>query len=290
MKIIVTGSLGNISKPLAEKLIKAGHQVTVVSSSEDRSAEIEALGATPAIGSVSDVKFLTDTFHGADAVYAMVPPNFTAANWRAFIGGIGSNYAEAIKASGVKKVVYLSSIGAHLPGGTGPIAGIHDVEQTLNTLTDVAIKYLRPAFFYVNFYGNVDMIKHANIIGSNYSGKMVMVHPEDIADVAAEEIQSDFTGKSVRYIASDERTTADVAAVLGAAIGKPALPWVEFNDTDAFGGMVQAGLPEEIAKNYVEMGTAVRNGKLWEDYEKHKPTVLGKIKLEDFAAEFAKAF
>ncbi|HTH81676.1 MAG TPA: NAD(P)H-binding protein [Mucilaginibacter sp.] len=290
MKIIVTGSLGNISKPLTEKLVKAGHQVTVVSSNEDRSAEIKALGASPAIGSVNDVKFLTDTFTGADAVYAMIPPNFTAPNWRAYIGGIGSNYAEAIKASGVKKVVYLSSIGAHLPTGTGPIAGIHDGEETLNALTGVAIKHLRPAFFYLNFYGNVDMIKHANIIGSNYSGKMVLVHPEDIAEVAAEEIQSDFTGKTVRYIASDERTTADIAAELGKAIGKPNLPWVEFNDDDAFNGMVQAGLPEEIAKNYVEMGTAIRNGKLQEDYEKHKPAALGKIKLEDFAAEFAKAF
>jgi uncharacterized protein YbjT (DUF2867 family) len=220
----------------------------------------------------------------------MVPPNFGAANWRAYIGGIGSKYAEAIKAAGVKKVVNLSSIGAHLPEGTGPISGIHDVEQIFNTLTDVAIRHLRPAFFYINFYGNVDMIKHANIIGSNYSGKMVMVHPEDIASIAAEELQNDFTGISVRYIASDERTTTEVAAVLGEAIGKPNLPWVEFNDADAFSGMVQAGLPEEIAKNYVEMGTAVRTGKLWEDYNLHKPAAFGKIKLEDFAVEFAKAF
>ena len=134
MKITVTGSLGNISRPLAQNLVKAGHQVTVVSSKKEKTAEIQALGASAAIGSVEDVAFLTGAFSGADAVYTMVPPNFAAENWRGYISGIGANYAKAIKASGVKKIVNLSSIGAHLPEGTGPIKGLFDVEHTLNAL------------------------------------------------------------------------------------------------------------------------------------------------------------
>jgi uncharacterized protein YbjT (DUF2867 family) len=292
MKIIVTGSLGNISKPLAQNLIKAGHEVTVISSKEEKSAEIKALGATPAIGSVGDVAFLTRIFSGADAVYTMVPPNLAATNWRGYISGIGHNYAEAIKASGVKKVVNLSSIGAHLPDGTGPIKGIYDVEHTLNALDGVAVKHLRAGFFYVNFYGNVDMIKHMGILGSNYgeNTNLSLVHPTDIADAATEELQHDLTGKSIRYVVSDEHTAGETAAILGAAIGKPDLKWVEFSDADALAGMLQAGLPEEIAKNFTEMGTATREGKLWEDYAKNKPAVLGKRKLEEFAKEFAKAF
>jgi len=82
MKFVVTGSLGNISKPLAEKLVAAGHQVTIISSKADKTAQIEVLGASAAIGSVDDVVFLTQTFTGADAVYTMVPPNFGAANWK----------------------------------------------------------------------------------------------------------------------------------------------------------------------------------------------------------------
>ncbi len=291
MKIIVTGSLGNISKPLTQTLVEAGHNVTVVSSSSARAVEIKALGATPAIGSVEDVKFLTDTFKGADAVYAMVPPNFGAVEWKKWIAGVGQNYADAITANGIKKIVHLSSIGAHLEDGTGPVTGIHRVEEIYNKLDGVAVKHLRPGFFYTNFYANVDMIKHANIIGSNFGAdtNMVLVHPTDIAIAAAEELQTDFTGKSVRYIASDEKTAGEVAKALGAAIGKPELPWIEFTDADNIAGAVGAGLPEEIAINYTEMGTSVRSGKMFEDYYKHKPG-LGKIRLEDFAKEFATTF
>jgi len=292
MKLTITGSLGNISKPLAEILIAVGHEVTIITSNADKVSAIEALGARAAVGSVEDVAFLTNAFTGKDAIYTMVPPNFGASNIREFIAGVGKKYAEAIKASGVKKVVNLSSIGADLDGGTGPISGLHDVEQTYSQLDGVAIKHLRPAFFYVNFYANVDMIKHAGILGSNYGAEtpLVLVHPQDIADAAAEELQQDFTGHSVRYIASDESTAADVARTLGAAIGKPELPWVEFTDEEALQGMIQAGLPEVMAQSYVEMGDATRSRKLYEHYFNNKPASFGKIKLEDFAQEFKQAF
>ncbi|RZM28753.1 MAG: NAD-dependent dehydratase [Pedobacter sp.] len=292
MNITLTGSLGNISKPLAETLVAAGHAVTVITSNEDKVAAIEALGAKALVGSVEDVDFLTEAFSGKDAVYTMVPPNFGAADIRKFIASVGEKYAQAITASGVKQVLNLSSIGAHLDGGTGPIAGLHDVEQTYATLEGVAIKHLRPAYFYVNFYGSIGMIKHASILGSNYDAEtpLVLVHPNDIAAAAAEELQQGFTGHSIRYVVSDESTAAEVASVLGAAIGKPELPWVEFNNEDTLQGMIQAGLPEVMAKSYVEMGDATRSRILFGHYFDNRPAKLGKIKLEEFAKEFAQAF
>jgi len=293
MKFVVTGSLGNISKPLAEKLVAAGHSVTVVSSKADKVAQIEALGAKAAIGSVDDVAFLTQTFTGADAVYTMVPPNFGAGDWKKYIAGIGENYAEAIHTSGVKNVVNLSSMGAHMPERCGPVSGLFFVEKSLNALEGVNVKHLRPGFFYPNFLANVGMVKHMGIIGGNYGegATLVIVHPEDIAEVAAEELLSlSFKGKSVRYIASDEKTTNEVAAILGKAIGKPELPWVNFKDEETLGGMLQAGVPEEIAKNYAEMGAAMRSGEMDSDYLKNKPAVFGKTKFEAFAPVFAAVF
>ncbi|MGN8070794.1 NAD(P)H-binding protein [Mucilaginibacter sp. SG564] len=292
MKITVTGSLGNISKPLAKQLIRAGHQLTIISSNAEKAAAIEAIGATAAIGVVTDVEFLTRAFTGADVVYTMVPPYFGANNFREYVRSIGKNYAEAIEKASVPRVVNLSSIGAHLDAGTGPIAGMHDVELELNKLSNVAIKHLRAPFFYVNFEGNIDMIRNMGILGSNYpaTARLVMVHPEDIAAVAAEEIQQEFTGKSIRYLVSDDRTMGPIATVLGTAIGKPELPWVEFTDEQALNGMLQNGLPPEMARNFVEMGTAIRSGLLWGDYDQNKPKVPGIIKLEAFAQEFADRF
>jgi uncharacterized protein YbjT (DUF2867 family) len=294
MKYVLTGSLGNISKPLTKKLVAAGHTVIVISSKENKKAEIEALGAIAAIGSIQDEGFLTKTFTGADAVYVMVPPTFAAADWKAYIGDTGKIYAKAITAAGIKNVVSLSSIGAHLAEGCGPVSGIYRVEQVLNTLSDVNIIHLRPGNFYTNFYSNIGMIKHGGIIGGNYGANttIMLVHPNDIAEAAAEELLGlTFKGHSQRYVISDERTTNDIAKVLGTAIGKPELPWIDFKDEDSFAGLMGAGLPEEVAKNYVEMGKAMREGSMFEDYNAHKASVkISKTKLEDFAKEFAIAF
>ncbi|WEA02768.1 NmrA family NAD(P)-binding protein [Mucilaginibacter sp. SJ] len=292
MKIIVTGSTGNISKPLTQTLIAAGHKVTVISSNADKVTEIESLGAKAAIGSLADADFLTQTFTGADALYAMVPPSFSAESLRAYQNETGKSYAEAIKRSGIKKVVALSSIGAHLDSGVGPIKGIHDVEGILSGIDGVAVKFIRAPFFYINFFSNIPLIKHQGILGSNYPAntRLIMVHPTDIAAAVAEELQKDFTGKSIRYIVSDESTPGGVAAVLGEAIGNPNLPWIEFTDEQLAEGLSQAGVPPEMTRNFVEMGTAVKSGKIWEDYDKHKPVSSGKVSLQDFAREFAAVY
>jgi uncharacterized protein YbjT (DUF2867 family) len=293
MKIIVTGSLGHISKPLVEKLIAAKHDVTVISSNADRKSEIEALGATAAIGSVSELAFVTEVFKGADAVYTMVPPTYAAADWKQHIAGIGIIYAQAIAAAGVKNVVNLSSMGAHMPEGCGPVSGLYFVEQALNALDGVNVKHLRPGFFYYNFMANIGMIKHMGIIGGNYGegAKLVLANPADIADAAYEELVNlSFTGNSIRYVASDEKTTDEVASILGSAIGKPDLKWVNFSDEQTMGGMLQNGVPEDVAKNYAEMGSAMRSGNMASEYLQNKPATFGKTNFEAFAPAFAAAY
>lgn len=293
MKIIVTGSLGHISKPLVEKLTASKHDVTVISSSSARTAEIEALGAVAAVGSVSDQAFVTATFKGADAVYTMVPPTFAAANWKQHIAGIGKIYANAIAETGIKYVVNLSSMGAHMAEGCGPVSGLYFVEQALNALEGVNVKHLRPGFFFYNFLANTGMVKHMGIIGGNYGegAKLVLANPADIADAAAEELLAlSFTGKSVRYVASDEKTTDEIATILGEAIGKPDLKWVNFSDEQTMGGMLQNGVPEDVAKNYAEMGAAMRSGEMASDYLKNQPVVFGKTVFEAFAPVFAAVY
>src|SRR4051812_9499360 len=127
MKIVLTGAAGNITRPLAEALLAAKHEVTVIGRNEANLEPLTALGAKAAIGSIDDVAFLTNTFRGADVVYTMVPPNMGATDWKAYIAGIGAGYAKAIEASGVKYVVNLSSIGADQPEGTGPVTGLYRV-------------------------------------------------------------------------------------------------------------------------------------------------------------------
>ena len=94
----------------------------------------------------------------------------------------------------------------------------------------------------------------------------------------------------MRYIASDERTADEIARVLGAAIGQPDLKWVTFTDAQTQAAMEEKGIPSHIVNNFVELGAGIHSGILREDYDLHRPTAMGEVKLEDFAAEFAAAF
>ncbi len=294
MKYVITGSLGHISQPIVTALVKAGHLVTVITSNQARVKDIEALGASAAVGSVEDTAFLTKAFSGADAVYTMVPPKSDAPDWKAYIGQIGKNYAEAIKNNRIPYVVNLSSVGAHLADGCGPVSGLYRVEAALNTLKDTNIKHLRPVYFYYNLFSNIGLIKNLGIAGSNFSfskKEFAIVDTSDIAAVAIEALMHlDFSSHSVQYIASDEVSTIDIAAALGKSINKPDLNWVAFTDEQALQGALKAGLPEELAKNYTEMGHAVQSGIMYEDYWKQHPSVLGKVKLADFAKTFAAVY
>lgn len=293
MKIIVTGSLGHISRPLTQRLVRGGHSVTVISSNPDRKREIETLGANAAIGSFEDIPFLTRAFAGADAVYTMMPPRpFLEPDYTLYGRRIGEHYTSAVRGSGIKKIVNLSSWGADLDKGTGFILAAHQLEIELNGLQDVALVHLRPTSFYYNMLDFIPMIKAAGFIALNYGeeDRLVLVAPEDIADAAAEElVRPDATGRRIRYIASEETTCKEAVQVLGQAIGKPDLMWKRLTDEQLLASLTGNGVPGHVAANIVELGNASRRGLLRRDYDLHKPT-LGKIKLKDFAKTFATKF
>lgn len=295
MKIVLTGSLGHISKPLAQTLIKKGHSVTVISSSPERKKHIEALGATAAIGSFEDVKFLAATFSRADAVYCMITPgDFFDPNFdlMAYVHNVAVNYKQAIQQAGVKRVIHLSSIGAHTGKGNGMLEFHYRAEQTFRELpADVAIKHLRPVAFYYNLYAFMNAIKTQGMMASNYGAddRVAWVSPVDIAAVAAEEFDKPFAGRTVRYVASDEPTCQEIASTLGAAIGKPDLKWNVITDDQMLSRMNAAGMNPTIAKGFVAMNAAMHSGALFEDYYKNRP-ILAKVKIADFAREFAVRF
>lgn len=292
MKITLTGSLGHIGDPLTQKLVQQGHSVTVISSTPERQEDLEAIGAQAAIGTIEDVIFLTEAFTGADAVYCMVPPNYEGEpNIIKYYQRIAEIYAEAIRESEVKRVVDLSSFGAHLAEGTGIIVGSHRVENMLNEISDITLTHIRPTSFYYNLYGFIGSIKATGNIMANYGEEQVpMVSSKDIADAVAEELVKTQNTEKVRYVCSDERTGAEIARVLGNAIGKPDLHWQLISDKEMQGALQQAGLNDEMSSNLTELNAGIRTGKLAEDYKKHKPDLNGKLKLEDFAKEFAATF
>lgn len=305
MKIVVTGSLGNISRPLTEILVAEGHIVTVVSSDPKKQTTIENLGAIPAIGSISDVKFLTDTFKNSDAVYAMIPLSFTEPDLGDYLRRMAKNYAQALKEAKPSRIVLMSGWAADLVKG-------ENIEHLFDGL-DSSITIMRPGSFYTNFYQSMDLIKGKGFIGKfltlrysglwalltgktgllmgNYGGddRIVFVSPKDIADAVAEELLLLPKEKTIRYVGSEEMTCNEAAGIIGRAVGKPWLKWVLLSDKEMLRGLKMAKLPEKLAETLVEMQAAMHSGKTLENFHQNNPK-MGKVKLADFAKEFTAAY
>ena len=290
-KYVITGSIGNISKQIIIGLVAQNKNVVVITSSENRVTEIEQLGANALVGSVLDSDFVNAAFENAALVYTMIPPVWDTTNMRETQRKIAGILAESISKNNVPYVVNLSSVGAHLSSGNGPIGGLYDLEQLLNKIPGLSVKHLRPSSFFYNFLNQIPLIRTAGFMGANYGEgeKLLLVDTKDIAEAALEEIlNTDFKGNSVRYIISDERLGKEVADVLGKAIGN-SLNWVVFTDEQQLQGLLGAGVPETHAKAFTEMGAGYASEILQEDARKTLP-VFGKVKLDDFAKEFVKAF
>lgn len=297
MKIVLTGSLGNVSRPLASELVKKGHTVTVISRKTEKKQIIETIGATAAIGDMLDADFLSATFDGADIVYLMetndmssfFDPNLDVVEH--YIQ-ISNNHKRAIEQSGVSRIIHLSSIGAHTDKGNGILRFHHYAENILKQLpARVSIKFMRPVGFFTNLFRFIQVIKTQGVIFSNYGGdeKDPWVSPLDIASTIVEEIEKPFNGRTIQYIASDEVSPNEIAKILGEAIGIPALRWVVIPDEQLLDGMVATGWNPQTAQGFVEMQAAQGSGRLYEDYRRNRP-ILGKVKLVDFAQIFANTY
>jgi uncharacterized protein YbjT (DUF2867 family) len=296
MKIVVTGSLGPISRPLATELVAQGHTVIVVSSTPDRQHAIEALGATATIGSVADVAFLTATFAGADAAYVMEPTvNMfdPAVDLLHHYEAICENYRQAIDAAGLRRIVHLSSIGGHSSTGSGMLAFHYYAEQALRKLpADVSITTLRPMSFYTNILAFLPTIKAQNSIITSYYAQEPepWSSPLDIAAAAAEELGQPASGRTVRYLISDEVSSEQLTRVLGEAIDQE-ISWVTVPHDVLEASYKGFGMSPQAAQGFAQLNEAKNSRTLYADLDQHRAEVTyGKVKIEDFARDFARIY
>jgi uncharacterized protein YbjT (DUF2867 family) len=263
--IAIMGATGNTGRPLAEALLSQRERVRAIGRDRARLQPLVARGAEAFIADPSDPDSLAHAFEGAEVAYTLIPPRLDAPDVRAFQDRVGEATATALKRSGVRRVVFLSSQGAHQPKGTGPIAGLHAQERRLERLGVDAL-FLRPGYFHENVFANLGMIKHQGMNGGAIAADapLNMTATRDIGEAAARAILNrDWNGIVVRDLLGPRTMTmAEVTRIVGEAIGRPDLSYVQF-PYDAFAGaLTQAGLSKDVARLYAEMARAVNEGLL----------------------------
>jgi uncharacterized protein YbjT (DUF2867 family) len=291
--ITVMGATGHTGRKITEALLAAGEAVRVLSRSQSKLAALENTGAEGLVGDITDAAFLTAACRGAEAVYTLLPTDRRAPDYRAEQDREGEAIVQAIRDSGVRYVVALSSLGADLPAGTGPIAGLHAQEERLKRLADINLLLLRPVSFFENFYETLALVKHQGINGGSVEPDLAipMVATRDIAEVAAQALAArDWEGVVVRELLGPrDLTFAEATRILGEHIGKPDLPYVQFSYADEAKALAQAGVSESFADLYVEMTQAINEGRLRSETGR-TPDNTTRTRFEDFAPELARAY
>ncbi|MDX2018729.1 MAG: NAD(P)H-binding protein [Deltaproteobacteria bacterium] len=266
--IAVVGASGNTGKAVAEALLARGEKVRALGRSADKLAGLASKGADTALGDVTDAAYLTKAFAGAKAVYALIPPNAAAPDFLAYQNKVGEAITKAVADSGVKKVVFLSSLGADQPSGTGPIVGLHKQEERFKAIAGLFTISLRPGYFMENQFGSLPMIKHQGITGGAIKGDLPFpqIATADIA-VAAVKALLDETGATQGFEVRELHGPRDLslneaAKILGARIGKPDLAYVQFPYEGFASALTQFGFSADVARLYAEMSQAFNEGKV----------------------------
>lgn len=258
--VAVTGATGHVGGALAEMLLSRGVRVRVISRQAERAAALVRKGAEPLIADLEDAAVLSDAFSGADAAFIMIPPNYNAPDIRADQRQMATNLTKALMKSHVPRAVMLSSIGAGLADGTGPIAGLHEFEEMLKGVQGLSTLVLRAAYFMENHLHSIDLIKSADIISSAIRSevKLPMVATRDIASTAAGFLSAPaFRGFTIREVLGPrDYTMNEATAILGAAIGKPDLQYVAASYEDLRKALLTAGFSTSAADAMVEMQEA----------------------------------
>ena len=263
---VITGATGNTGSIAATQLLDRNENVRVIGRSADRLEPLTARGAEPFVCDVNDAAALTKAFSGAKAVYAMVPPSMTSQNYRADQDRVSDAIAHAIEAAGVEYIVSLSSVGADKAEGTGPVAGLHYLEQTLNSIPGLNALHLRPGYFMENTLAQVGIIQTMNVTAGPLRPdlKMPMIATRDIGAAAAQALVArNFNGKQTKELLGErDLSYAEVASIIGSAIGKPELKYIHLPDQGVRGAFLQMGMSANVADLILEMSGALNSGEM----------------------------
>ena len=292
--IVVTGATGRTGKVVVEKLLAVGADVRVVSRNAKKLEPFVQQGAVAFVGKVEDSEAMRKAFEGATSVYIVVPEDASQQDLRGHQERVSDSYAAAIANAQVPYVVALSSIGAQHAENTGPIVGLHNMEQKLNQIAGLNVLHLRAGYFMENLLMSIAPLQQMGFLpgglASDFSAPWIATR--DIGTYAASRLTArDFSGSSTQELHGQrDISMKEAAPIVGKAIGKPDLGYTQVPFLMLEPALVQMGLPKSTAALLIEMWKGANAG-LIAPQEQRSAKNTTPTKLESFVNEvFAPAF
>jgi uncharacterized protein YbjT (DUF2867 family) len=259
---VILGASGNTGSIIGDSLLSKGQKVRVIGRDAGRLQRFVGQGAEAFAADVSDPAALTKAFSGARAAYLMLPPITTREDQERQSDAI----AKAVKESGLRYALHLSSYGAHVPEGTGPVTGLHSSEQKLNAISGLNVLHLRAAYFMENNLAATGMIHGMGLFGHVLlpDRKLPMIATRDVGNYGAQRLLDlDFSGKQTRELLGErDLSMAEATAVIARGIGKPDLRYEQFPYEQMQQALMKTGFSSKKAAVYIEMFQAINAGVL----------------------------
>lgn len=254
---VIIGASGNTGSAAANKLLAQGKKVRVVGRNAAHLAPFVSQGAEPFIGNVTDKSAMANAFAGAEGAYVMLPPEPTIQDYFAYAHQATEALAAAIEKNGVKHAVSLSSVGADKPDKTGPIVGLHRLEERLNRIPGLNALHLRPAYFMENTLGQADAIAQMGYAAGPLRPelKFPSIAARDIGAFAGDALaRLDFSGHQIQELHGQrDLSYGEITAIIGKAVGKPDLKYVKLTPEQFHGALQRMGMSENAASLLVEL-------------------------------------
>jgi len=251
---VVAGVTGHVGSVVAEQLLAKGQKVKVIVRDAQKGAAWSKKGAEVAVGALGDEAFLTGALKGATGFFTLLPPNYAAPDFYADQRQTAASIGAAVKASGVGHVVILSSVGADLAEGNGPIKGLHHLENAIRA-AGAKLTAIRAGYFQENVANSLAPAKGMGIF-PNFAPSadypMPMIATRDIGALAAESLLSPPAKSENVDLHGPAYSIRQVAEKLGAALGKT-LQIVDIPEAGWVSAMTQGGMPAHVAEVYAEM-------------------------------------
>ena len=284
MSIVINTPNGTIGRQLALNLLDAGEVITVITRDATKAAPLAERGARVVQGTIDDEATLSAAFEGASALFWLTPPNL-APGYHAWAHQTAERAASLAKAAGIERAVVLSSTGAHSGAGVGPVSALGPVEDAFRAELPHVIA-LRPGFFMENYLRDVGTIAGMGTIFSpaDADRRVPVVATADIARRAADLLRGGWEGHlELGVHGPRDLSPREGAAILAEALGRP-VQYVQVNPEQALSGMVEAGMPEFAARQYVEMYGALNDGRM-DPAEPRDEASTTPTALSEFAAQ-----
>ncbi|MEJ2009291.1 MAG: NmrA family NAD(P)-binding protein [Acidobacteriota bacterium] len=260
----ITGASGNTGGVVAETLLSKGAKVRVIGRNAERLSRFVEKGAEAFVANATDAEAMAMAFEGASGVYLMIPPNLASPDVRAYQETVSDALASAVEKASVTHAVALSSIGADKPDRTGPVVGLHNLEQKLNGVEGLNAFYLRAGYFMENLLPQVQVIQSFGFVAGPLRADLVvpMIATRDIgASVAGILEKSEFTGKQAHELLGQrDLDYREASSVIGKAIGKPDLAYMQMPAGQLKMALAQMGMSASAADVLLEMAEALNTG------------------------------